>query len=76
MKLRMSALLIALLACAGALPLCAAGAGVKPPEPVRLLKLEPGVQREGRLRFHAATMDSQSLRMAAGSLPDSESIQL
>ena len=54
-----------LLAFAGTGPAFAATAGAKPPAPVSLLKLEAGVQREGRLRFHAATMDMQSLRMAA-----------
>ncbi len=56
---------LVLLACAGTVPAFAATAGVKPPAPVTLLKLEDGVQREGRLRFHAAKMDMQSLQRAA-----------
>ncbi|MCX7032818.1 MAG: M12 family metallo-peptidase [Arenimonas sp.] len=56
---------LVLLAVSAAAPAFAASAGVKPPAPVTLLKLEAGVQRDGRLRFHPADVDAGSLQRAA-----------
>ena len=55
---------LVVLACAGLSPVFAASA-LKPPAPVTLLKLEQGVQRDGKLRMHAAKVDAGSLQAAA-----------
>ena len=56
---------LVLLAGAGIGVAVAAPGAAKPPAPVTLLKLEAGVQRDGRLRFHPATVNVQSLQQAA-----------
>jgi hypothetical protein len=53
------------LACAGIVPASAVGGAPKPPAPVTLLKLEAGIEREGRLRFHTASVDMDALQEAA-----------
>ena len=62
--------LCAVASFAGALALpasAAVGAGDAAPPASTLLRLDPGVQRDGRLRFHAARVDSDAL--ARASLP-------
>ena len=56
---------LALLAVVGNESALAATRGMKPPAPVTLLKIDAGVQRDGRLRFHAATVDTRSVHEAA-----------
>ncbi|MBW8367309.1 MAG: zinc-dependent metalloprotease [Arenimonas sp.] len=72
---------LVLLACAGTAQAIAATAAAKPPRPVTLLKLEPNVQREGRLRLHSTTLQAESLQDAAQPggllvLPDPDGAQL
>lgn len=56
---------LVVLACAGMVPALAATGAPKPPAPVTLLKLEAGVQRDGRLRFQDARVDAGAVQEAA-----------
>lgn len=72
---------LVVLACAGLAPAIAATGAAKPSAPVTLLKLESNVQRDGRLRMHAANLQAPSLRAAAEPggllvLPDPDGGQL
>jgi len=72
---------LVLLAFAGLAQAIAATGTAKLPTPVTLLKLEPDVQRDGRLRMHAANLQARSLQAAAQPggllvLPDPDGGQL
>ena len=56
---------LVVLACAGMVPAFAATGTPRPPAPVTLLKLEAGVQRDGRLRFRDARVDPAAVQQAA-----------